>query len=591
MSVNTELLNNGGVMGITNRDDTPIPPPAGFEEETPMQNQSTDQKDALQARIWEYQQSLKDTGGADISVEEVDDTILYINTLMQATPNDSDLISMLAETQQVKMTLSQMSEYEEPESQVAQPSPEMLSEPVITEVTEEERETLEEGVRELQVEEAARLAEEEPEELPAPPEEIHTEVQEAEEDVDPSAVEDVEIDTTIEKPTPTPVQDNPSYNTMQNAFVKAMEEKQAKEAKQSADMKTEAKPNSVMDKLNFTFNTNARAMQRADSNPEPPKPGTWGTANRTLYKFLKDFNKTGEIDGELLIAGHNLRVEKNMGLWEEGGSAGHEGFVILATDKDGRRIQPLIVHNNTSKINGKHALLPMAKGNFIIMGGWNHKIEILAIYQVDEMKYVPDPKHPKEEFPRFDSTLVACLSDAKFTVYEQDRCIFNIDSPVIDAALERMHDEEAKTAAYVRDYKYIACNYSDVRECTKDEAFVATMAHCPTLDEAYEEVSTILAKQMEKGYVKDVYPEMIVVQAYNPTAKRIGIYVMGMNYDAAKKTSAGARLIYRYAILAPGDTFYYPDKDPDQSITYEVLLEHLRRNNGSIATAFRRMTM
>ncbi len=103
----------------------------------------------------------------------------------------------------------------------------------------------------------------------------------------------------------------------------------------------------------------------------------------------------------------------------------------------------------------------------------------------------------------------------------------------------------------------------------------------------------MLAKHIADNIGKKnfMFPEMVVALNYLPDHYVVVAYLMGVLFDSETRSSAAHRLINRRVIMAPGnDTFYYPDRDVEQVVSFDNLVEYLTHNNNAIVSTFRRVT-
>lgn len=373
--------------------------------------------------------------------------------------------------------------------------------------------------------------------------------------------------------------DDGDYTAMSAAFMKAAENKAAK----GGDSDNE---------LVFDFQFNKRAMRkpgimRVDEMSDKKDV----VVSYALINMLRDYARDGELPRELSISGVKININDYYGAYEEGGSDGTSGAVMLVTDPEGRKIPPLTVYSNGDHVNGRHAMMPVTTGYYVLLGGWSDDYEIVGIYRIVGFRMVKT--NNGREYPKIDVELVGYTTDGenintivdKYTVHQP------LEDHALDAAFDRMHEENATTPCYVRDYRPYYPNYNDIEACTKDKKLRKQISNAScSLEEAYEAVGQVLGDQIAAGITKEQFPLMYLIFNYRPQYSCLMGYLIGVLYDASKKSSAGNRLIYKQFLLQPGDSFYYPDKDPDQAVLYDRMAAAAADNQGFLASVFRRMT-
>ena len=83
---------------------------------------------------------------------------------------------------------------------------------------------------------------------------------------------------------------------------------------------------------------------------------------------------------------------------------------------------------------------------------------------------------------------------------------------------------------------------------------------------------------------------MIVYPVYQQ--ETVDVWILGLIYNRDTHSSAGRRIAYKRVVLHEDDScqFYYPDRTEKESVPFDTLAKALKRNNGSIINAFRRLT-
>ena len=84
--------------------------------------------------------------------------------------------------------------------------------------------------------------------------------------------------------------------------------------------------------------------------------------------------------------------------------------------------------------------------------------------------------------------------------------------------------------------------------------------------------------------------QLIVYPVYQQ--ETVDVWIIGLIYNRETHSSVGRRIAYKKVVIREDDTcqFYYPDRTEKESVPFDTLAKALKRNNGSIINAFRRLT-
>ena len=94
-------------------------------------------------------------------------------------------------------------------------------------------------------------------------------------------------------------------------------------------------------------------------------------SNKGLRKFREDTfgkNPLDEVPSEYIIDGVLAKGTGIPCIWEEGGADMASGYALLVADKDGNKKPPVLCLHDKDVANGKHALVPVALGDIILLG-------------------------------------------------------------------------------------------------------------------------------------------------------------------------------------------------------------------------------
>ena len=318
--------------------------------------------------------------------------------------------------------------------------------------------------------------------------------------------------------------------------------------------------------------------------------------SRTLLSLLNTYfngsiGKDGEVhcyvDEELKFFGVYNRKKESC-VWEEGGADDTKGSVLLVTDPEGNPLTPSFSLTNTNVVNGKHALVPVWPGCYMLMGGQRKSEEILTVYKISSVENSIDAHLSS---PSFTLDLICYSNGGEFTS-NVESTFWNMEAPAWKAAMKRMYEKRAFVPAYVNDYKEFildVATLNDLNDALSEPNFVNTIEVLPDLKTAYKVVGEQLGKEMLE---LDKYEcaQLIVYPVYQQES--VDVWILGLIYNRDTHSSAGRRIAYKRVVLHEDDPcqFYYPDRTEKESVPFDTLAKALKRNNGSIINAFRRLT-
>lgn len=318
--------------------------------------------------------------------------------------------------------------------------------------------------------------------------------------------------------------------------------------------------------------------------------------SRTLLSLLNTYfngsiGKDGEahcyVDEELKFFGVYNRKKESC-VWEEGGADDTKGSVLLVTDPEGNPLTPSFSLTNTNVVNGKHALVPVWTGCYMLMGGQRKGQEILTVYKITSVENSIDAHLSN---PSFTLDLICYSNGGEFTS-NVESTFWNVEASAWKAAMKRMYEKHAFVPVYVNDYKEFildVATLNDLNDALSEPNFVNTIEVLPDLKTAYKVVGEQLGKEMLE---LDKYEcaQLIVYPVYQQES--VDVWILGLIYNRDTHSSAGRRIAYKRVVLHEDDAcqFYYPDRTEKESVPFDTLAKALKRNNGSIINAFRRLT-
>ena len=293
------------------------------------------------------------------------------------------------------------------------------------------------------------------------------------------------------------------------------------------------------------------------------------TTNAALKQFISNYWGDNGSQGaarnvltSLDLLASPVSGSTSYGMWDEGGmTKSRYGFGIIFADFKGRRITPITVNSLPRTANGRHALVPVNAGEYVLCGTTRAGEECVGIYQVEDVVV------PENDDPKFIAELVAYRiksSEAEEPTFcDRNNNPFSIevlgweDDP-IRALVTQIHTIGAKHPGYVRPYREKFVDIQDARDILDDQELISKAQACSSLEELYDAATEIL-REYYTEFTKERYPAVttIVSDYGNGT---LGVYLAASIYDKTSKSSKGARYFYGYAALH--EDFYPIDRGP-----------------------------
>lgn len=310
-------------------------------------------------------------------------------------------------------------------------------------------------------------------------------------------------------------------------------------------------------------------------------------ANRSLDIFLNAYYNRRHIDEEFVVFGVTDRNERpnvtKECVWDEGGFDGKLGHALIVTDEKGFPVIPNFVYHNSTIYNSRHALVPVTVGNFIIFGGKDVEAQrsIVAVYRVIDI----DTNTPN--VPKFKVHLVAYMTEGVWQKFEEEDTIWSEDSDAIVAIIERLNEENAKRACYIRRYRERRLDVNDMNDILSDNEFMSTCQEVSSVEEAYQHAAAALTGHFDQ-LDKSVYPGMYVAVTMDEN-EVVKIYFIGCLYNVIEHTSKGNRLFINSVTLSDNGSFSYPDRYLENVMSVEDIKKNLKTSS-SVVTFFRRIS-
>lgn len=317
-----------------------------------------------------------------------------------------------------------------------------------------------------------------------------------------------------------------------------------------------------------------------------------GISSRSLATVLNVFFNKHRLDDHIRFAGAYLYNSKATGIWDEGGATTDEGSVVIATDPEGHALVPAQVLYKKDSVNGRHARLPIWPKCYVILGGHRRNESLIAIYRLT--KIIP-PVEANPRYPFYLLKLVGYKScDDALVLQDDEKDSFwaNERHPALLAAERRIYETYATTPGYVSDYREFSMDndtIADMNDALADPDFIKCIKEEPDLSTSYAKAAVILGNRISE-LSPDECAQLIVYPVCYPEC--VTVWLLGIVYNRATKTSKGKRLIYDKVVLQEdsAEQFFYPDRESTECVPYDRMVQTLKAHGGSMLNPFRRVT-
>ena len=312
--------------------------------------------------------------------------------------------------------------------------------------------------------------------------------------------------------------------------------------------------------------------------------------NKAIYKATSEWRKNGSLPTTLVVRGTIITNNRMPGIWDEGGADNNEGGVLLAADPEGNRITPVVVNSGLKTVNGKHALIQIWEGCFIVVGWHRGGKEIIGVYLVDEiMLAIPGQDDPS---PRFCCTLQGFVSKHKWIKSSAASTEINLGlgHPIIVAAENQLFRQHSVVPGYTGDYIEHYFPVEDYNEWTKDPMISAKFTEETSIRKVYATAEKLFAPFTAGPSSQKALLMIVFTLADND---EVHAYILAGIYDSTVRTTRGNRLMYCRLALNENSVFYYPDRDdvPKNRLDIRSIKEALLAQPvHTLAMAFRRVS-
>ena len=308
-------------------------------------------------------------------------------------------------------------------------------------------------------------------------------------------------------------------------------------------------------------------------------------SNRGLRKFREDTfgkNSLDEVPSEYIVDGVLAKGTGIPCVWEEGGADMASGYALLIADKDGNKKAPLICLHDKDVSNGKHALVPVAEGDLILLGVMKQLDETQMCCIIGSVTRIGDAKDERVAIAVSPAVCAQATSDDPEVQYTDDSLAFiTADHPLLQAGMERVQERFCHEPKYVRayvPYKFNKIINDDLNRTFADTKFVSTLQVFNTTNDAYDALEQVIGDKVATASKRE---SVLVTAVLNLNKDAQGndcifIYIVGCVFNSAKEvcSSQGGRFFYARVKVLPGETFTYIDAH-DKSLTFEQALAQM----------------
>ena len=330
-------------------------------------------------------------------------------------------------------------------------------------------------------------------------------------------------------------------------------------------------------------------------------------SNRGLRKFREDIfgkNSLNEIPREYVIDGVLAKGTGIPCVWEEGGADMASGYALLIADKDGNKKAPVLCLHDKDVSNGKHALVPVALGDIILLGVMKKFDETEICCTIGTVIRIDEATGERVHIAVSPAFCAEATSDDQngFKIkiqYSDDSLMFiTAEHQLLQAGLERVQEKFCHEPKYVLPYVSYTFNKiinDDLDRAFVDTKFVQSLQLFNTTNEAYDALEQVIGGKVAAASKHENVLVTTVLNINKDSQGRdcIFIYIVGCVFNNAKEvlSSQGGRFFYGRTKILPGETFTYID-DRDKFLTYsQALTQMTLRGKKWIAESVKRVTV
>ena len=336
--------------------------------------------------------------------------------------------------------------------------------------------------------------------------------------------------------------------------------------------------------------------------------------NEGLRRFCADAMLTNDAPQQVTLKCYPVRKSNKLGIWEEGGLYNSKGNVLMITDAYGNPKEAISAYHDPDVYNGKHAFIPISLYDHVVLGVADGNKKVIGIYHVSQISpitkeggtitcnKVVTSKPLNDEYDDI-------ILEQKLTEYElkwmcnEGDDIHPVLNKVLVVADEALHTAELTRPIYIKDYSHYHLNSDDYWNVLQDADYIAKLVTYPDMESTYDALNEAFTKLFSETDTSG--KDSVVITTLNLIKTKSGkealvAFISGLLYSRQTNSSAeangGSRFFYGRVILTPDVKFYYPDTSPEKSVSYETILDLIKRhyvrpdgNYDILVTALRRM--
>lgn len=337
--------------------------------------------------------------------------------------------------------------------------------------------------------------------------------------------------------------------------------------------------------------------------------------NEGLRRFCADAIMADNAPQQVTLRCFPVRKSNKLGIWEEGGAYNNKGNVLMVTDAYGNPKEAISAYHDSDVYNGKHAFIPISMYDHVVLGVADGDKKIIGVYHVSQISPITKdggtitcnkvvtltPLDDENNKIRLAQNLTEY--ETKWMGKKEDEDIHPVLNKVLTVADEALHTTELTHPIYIKDYSHYHLNSDDYWNVLQDADYISKLVTYPDMATTYAALDEAFAKLFSE--VDTSGKDSVVITTLNLIKTKSGkevlvAFISGLLYSRQTNSSAeangGGRFFYGRVILNPETKFYYPDTSPEKSVSYETILDLIKKryvrpdgNYDILVTALRRM--
>ena len=300
-----------------------------------------------------------------------------------------------------------------------------------------------------------------------------------------------------------------------------------------------------------------------------------GIVSRTLRHLCEHLEVAAEdnteLDSQVTFDGLVPKSKKGgVAIWEEGGAVHGSGSALIVANSDGSKPQAYRAFHDKDIFNGRHALVPVDVGSYIVVAYATPKQDTVIIYRVKDLTIRGDVADIVTE-------LIAAAAGDEINFYdratEEEHKLFAPQSPIVNAAYTQATTHHSTAPAYIADYSPAHLDETDYWDAIADSGYRSILKKYNTLADAYQAAGEYLAHAVDNCGKKDDALIITTIDIPDGHEDTVRVFISGVVYtkndrtNAKRGSSEGQRGFYARVILQGDDILYYADKDIEHGVS------------------------